>query len=140
MSDEDKRKKPRIGVRFRTQYDVKRSVGSGLVMDISETGALIEGADPMLIPGGRVRLKFSFYDDSLPVEVGAIVVRTTENGFGVKFSGLDQRHRALLAMAISKLRSSESSEDAEGVPGAEDDDDDHGVTLMSIRGPTKKKT
>ncbi len=130
MSDETGRKKRRVGVRFRTRFEGRRIVGTGVVTNISESGALIEEADPLLVSGGRIRLRFSFYDDSLPIEVGAVVVRPTDSGFAVRFSGMDARLRALLAMSISKL-SGGTTEAASGVPGAEDDDED--TTLMKLK-------
>ena len=129
MSDDNSgRKKQRINVRFGADYHGRRISGSGVVTNISESGALIDEAEPLLVSGGRIRLRFSFYDGSLPIEIGAVVVRPTETGFAVRFTGLDARLRSLLAMAVAKLRN--TSHEASGVPGADDDDE---VTLMTIQ-------
>ena len=129
MNDGNSRKKPRINVRFGTQFRGRRISGTGVVKNISESGALIENAEPLLVSGGRIRLRFSFYDGSLPIEIGAVVVRPTDAGFGVRFTGLDARLRSLLAMSIAKMRG--GTQDASGVPGAEDSHEE--VTLMTIK-------
>lgn len=131
MDQQAGRKKPRINVKFRTQFEGRRTAGTGTVKNISESGALIEDAKPLLVSGGRIRLKFSFFEGSLPIELGAVVVRATDAGFAVKFSGMDARLRSLLAMSIARLRTMGATQVAAGVPGVEDPDED--VTLMKIR-------
>ncbi len=96
------RSRPRVEVRFRAEYSGRRISGSGTVHNISETGALIEYAEPLIMEGGRIRLRFSFYEDSLPVDIPALVVRETEGGFAVRFSDLDPRTRTLLRVALRR--------------------------------------
>ena len=87
--------------------------GTGRVLNISKSGALIESADQLVPVGSRIKLRFSFLEDSVPVEVPALVVRETEGGFAVEFKKLSTRTRAVLGVAIAKLRASEDDYHAE---------------------------
>ena len=110
---------PRAKVRFKTDYFGRQVQGCGIVYDISTTGALIEESEHLLMAGGEVRLKFSFYDGSTPVEIDARVARETDKGFAVHFLEMNARTRNLLKVAISRALSR----------GPLDDDED--TTLMS---------
>lgn len=99
----------RIPVRFTAEYSGRGVEGSGTVRNISHSGALIEQAEPLLIAGGDVRLRFSFFESSLPVEIRAKVVRETDQGFAVRFVELTPRITAVLKLAIA--RSLEDSDD-----------------------------
>ena len=130
-----RRAKPRISVRFSAAYRGWNLNGSGTVRNISESGALIDPAEPLLVSGGRIKIRFSFFEDSLPVEVAAVVARETETGFAVRFTGLDQRLRAVLNMAIARARkaSDENAEAGDGPTFAEVDifdADDDDITLL----------
>lgn len=125
MRDTSERQRARATVRFRTAILVRgenqetlpgtKLEGTGQVRNISKSGALIEDVDQMLAPGSRIKLRFSFLEDSIPVEVPAQVVRETEGGFAVEFRKLGHRTRAVLGMAIAKLR-------ADGTCGVDDGD------------------
>ncbi|MEE9281720.1 MAG: PilZ domain-containing protein [Myxococcota bacterium] len=119
------RGKPRASVRFRVDYTGPTFEGHGTVLNISRTGALIEDADRLLMTGSEIKLRFSFFQDSVPIEIPAQVVRETDRGFGVRFTKLTPRTRSVLGMAIAKLR--QSLEDAEGAAILSDDDD---ITLL----------
>jgi Trk K+ transport system NAD-binding subunit len=124
MDESFERRKPRANVRFRVAYRGPSFEGTGIVLNISTTGALIEDADRLLMTGIDIMLAFSFFEDSVPIEVPAEVVRETEQGFGVQFRKLNPRTRSVLAMAISKLRLSD--EERHGDDRLEDDD----ITLL----------
>ena len=84
---ENRRIKPRVSVRFRAEYSGWNLDGSGVVRNVSETGAMIDPAQPPLVAGGRIKLRFSFFEDSLPVEIGAVVAwifANEEGGFRIK--------------------------------------------------------
>lgn len=123
------RSKQRVDVRFAAVYRGRRIDGHGMVRNISESGALIQEAEPPLMAGGRITLDFSFFEDSLPVRVSATVVRETEAGFGVRFVGLDARMRSLLSMAIRKMRARLEATECNPL-----DDEDDDVTLLQVPG------
>ncbi len=52
-----------------------------------------------------MRLRFSLLEDTLPLEIRAIVSEGTETGFEVEFHGLTLRTRKLRRMAIAKALS-----------------------------------
>ncbi len=119
------RGKLRASVRFRVDYIGPTFEGRGTVLNISKTGALIEDADRLLMTGSEIKLRFSFFHDSVPIEIPAQVVRETDQGFGVQFTKLSPRTRSVLGLAIAKLR--QSLEDSEDASVLGDDDD---ITLM----------
>lgn len=86
----------------------------GVVQNISSDGALIEEAEPLLMAGGHVAIRFSFFEDSDPVEINADIVRETEQGFAVRFVGLDARIRRVLALAVSRVSDRAEAEGAGG--------------------------
>ena len=95
-----------------------------MARNVSATGALLEDAEPLLISGGEISLRFSLAQDTIPVEVSAEVVRETETGFAVRFTTMDARIRAVLRTVISKaIRELE-------VAGDDLDDDDK--TLLTL--------
>jgi hypothetical protein len=125
MSNES-RQKERVEVQFSAEFRGRRVRGQGLVKNISESGALIDNADPLIMEGGRIRVRFSFFEDSVPIEIPAVVTRETPTGFGVRFSDMEPRLRRLLSVAISRAKS--RIEELEGMPG----DDDGDKTLTSL--------
>lgn len=106
-SDQEHRAR-RIGARFQTDFVGKQVEGTGTVRNISLTGALIEDCSPLLIGGGDVRLTFSFFEGSLPVEVRAKTVRETKTGFAVQFVGMHPRVKAILSAAIGRAEGEEA--------------------------------
>ena len=117
---QNRRRKLRIGVRFRAEFHGRRAQGGGVVLNISESGALIGEAQPLLVAGGRIRVRFSFLEDSLPVELPAKVVRETEDGFAISFLDTEPRTKNLLRIAISRAR--RRIQELEEMPGADDED------------------
>jgi hypothetical protein len=107
----EKRTARRIRVRFRARYKGRNVTGSGLVRNISISGALIDPAEPPLLAGGEVRVRFSFFEDSLPVELKALVARETASGFAVRFTEVSPRVLSLLRLAVS--RAEQDTEDGE---------------------------
>jgi hypothetical protein len=99
-----KRAKERVEMRVPVEFRGRRTQGRGFILNISESGALVEDAEPLVVAGGRIRLRFAFFEDSLPVEIPASVVRETASGFGVQFSGLDARLKSVLALVIARIR------------------------------------
>ena len=122
----NRRYKVRVRVYFQTEYSGRRTRGSGIILNISEGGALIGDAEPLLVAGGRIRLRFSFFEDSLPVEIPATVVRETPDGFAVQFAGLDARLKSLLTVAIAKAKRRLQELEDEGI------EDEEEKTLLSL--------
>ena len=112
-SQEERRKKDRIPVRFHVTYSGRNVVGTAYASNISVSGALLEEADPLLLSGGEIRMSFSLLPGSLAIELSAEVVRETENGFGVRFTGMTPRNRSLLKMAIDVAKRKQRELDAE---------------------------
>ena len=120
----ESRSSARISVRFPVTYTGRQVEGTAMARNVSATGALLEDAEPLLISGGEISLRFSLAQDTIPVEVSAEVVRETETGFAVRFTTMDARIRAVLRTVISKaIRELE-------VAGDDLDDDDK--TLLTL--------
>jgi hypothetical protein len=100
----NKRAKVRVDMRVPVEFSGRRVRGRGFIRNISESGALVEDAEPLVVAGGRIRLRFAFFAESVPVEIPATVVRETSSGFAVQFAGLDLRMRNVLALVISRIR------------------------------------
>ena len=99
----ERRRTLRVAAEFPIEYAGPVFRGSGTVHDISLTGALIVGAQPQLVAGGEVSLRFSFFPDSLPLEIEANIVRETETGFAVAFRHLKPRVKGACRIGITKL-------------------------------------
>ncbi len=69
-------------------------------------------------------MRFSLFPDSLPIEVGAVVVRETPEGFAVRFTSIEPRLKAILRRSIAR-----AIVDAERRQPEEDDDD---LTLLTV--------
>jgi hypothetical protein len=117
----------RVSVRFPVTFYGRQVEGTAQATNVSATGAFLQDADPLLITGGKIRLRFSLAADALPIDVWAEVVRETETGFAVRFTKMEPRIRAVLKTAISKaIRATELGVDDP------DDDDDEDKTLLSL--------
>ncbi len=126
MMTQTERQKARARVRFQVAYIVRGKTmetadgrrpleGTGRVRNISKSGALIEDADEVVMPGSSIKLRLSFLEDAIPVDIPAEVIRETETGFAVEFKKLNPRTSAVLGVAIAKLRASgEDQEDGGG--------------------------
>lgn len=128
MTNTSERRRPRAAVRFKVEYRGPTYEGTGTVLNISKSGALIADADRLLMTGSEITLRFSFFEDSIPVEVPAQVVRETDRGFGVNFTKVSPRTRSVLGMAISRLRQSGALGDDDEAADSTDED----ITLMKI--------
>ncbi len=69
--------------------------GGGTIANISTSGALIEPASRSVTPGTPLRIFVNEVDFS-SVEISAEVVRTTEWGFAVSFTGVSPETERLL--------------------------------------------
>ena len=120
--DGDGRRVGWVSARLRTDFTCRYGNGTGVIRSISASGAVIEKAEPLPVVGDEVRLRFSLLEDTLPIEIRAIVTEGTETGFEAEFHGLNVRTRKLLRMAIAKALSRAD----------ENDDPDDTPTLLSL--------
>ncbi len=108
--NENDRKTKRVDVRFRADYDTEHLSGTGLVDNVSAGGALIGNATTLLLRGTEVKIRFSFFKNSAPVEIPAEVIRETDNGFAVRFTFITARTKAIITRAVA-LAAAEAEED-----------------------------
>lgn len=86
MSDPQRRRETRVQTRFESLYSAGRSEGTGVLADISYTGALIVSASSSPDVGKQLRI-YVFIQPVAPFELVGTVVRHTEDGFAIKYSG-----------------------------------------------------
>ena len=120
--DGDGRRVGWVSARLCTDFTCRYGNGTGVIRSISASGAVIEKAEPLPVVDDEVRLRFSLLEDTLPIEIRAIVTEGTETGFEAEFHGLNVRTRKLLRMAIAKALSRAD----------ENDDPDDTPTLLSL--------
>jgi hypothetical protein len=91
----DLRKAPRFKTRFDTLCSSGRTEGSGVLVDISHSGARLE--DSTLGPqvGEDVRL-FVFVQPVSPFELAGTVVRSDETGFSIEYKVESDEVRTLV--------------------------------------------
>ncbi len=76
--------------------------GSGLILDLSRTGAHVFRASHELEPGIQVELYFLQPSTSRRMHATCEVVRRTSSGFAVKFLRLERELEQLVLAATSK--------------------------------------
>ena len=74
--------------------------GQGLVTNLSQTGAMVERCSEPLDPGAKLVLRLKPAGGFKTVSVEAEVVRTTEEGFALRFTETSAAARDLLAEVI----------------------------------------
>ena len=102
---EDPQRALRVKAAFETMYWIERQEGSGVIANISYSGALLEDASLRLDPGTKVRLRV-MVEPERKVELAGVVVRHVATGFAVAFaeSGSDAAHRL-----VDEIRASSPS-------------------------------
>ena len=91
----DKRRNPRFRTRFDALYSLGREEGSGVLVDLSYSGARLENATLAPEPGTKVRL-YVFVQPIQPFELIGHVVRHAEGGFAVEVDVLDAEVQRLV--------------------------------------------
>lgn len=79
----NKRKDPRFRTRFDALYASGHDEGSGVLVDLSYSGARLEGTTMTPLSGTKVRL-YVFIQPVQPFELVGHVVRHTEDGFAIE--------------------------------------------------------
>ncbi len=100
VEDAPRRRAIRFERRIRVRYRTAELAGSGLLQDISSTGALLENVSPRLSLGVELEIEMTFLKDTLPVVVVADVIRLTRTGFAVHFVNMTPRVRKLLRVML----------------------------------------
>ena len=102
----------RRGTRYLVQIPVTYLPHSGslrgTILDISDTGAGIEGAPPHEQLGGPLVLQFDCFGTVDSIGLAARLVRLTERGFAVEFTEPEALLRALLKIAMLHMEQSEA--------------------------------
>ena len=108
----------RRGTRYLVQLPVSyRSAGGstrGTILDISATGAAVEGTPPHEQLGGALVLQFECFGTIEPIGLNATLVRLTDRGFAVQFSEPEPFLKALLKIAMLHMEQSEARAPAGG--------------------------
>jgi hypothetical protein len=91
----DRRRAARIPTRFVAVYSAQRTEGTGMLKNVSRTGALIETKQVVRSLGAAVRAEVVVGDDHR-VSVSGTVARFDESGFGVHFDGVSAELLELL--------------------------------------------
>ena len=96
---------PRFSLGIPACYQVRGEdlTATGRIENISKSGALVEDQSYEVPVGSRVRLSFSLYPDSRPLQLSAEVVRIAASSFAVRFTDADPRNRKLLEAALPRL-------------------------------------
>lgn len=80
----DKRRHPRFKTPFDALYSTGREEGSGVLVDISHSGARLEHASIHPPVGSKVRL-YVFVQPVRPFELAGSVVRSSDEGFSIEY-------------------------------------------------------
>jgi hypothetical protein len=84
----EKRKDPRFQARFDTLYGAGETEGTGVLAEISYSGARLENVSLWPADGAEVRL-YVFVQPVAPFEIVGHVVRKTDAGFAMAFDLAD---------------------------------------------------
>ncbi len=96
----NRRRAGRVPTQFESLYSAGRSEGTGILTDISFTGAMIEGAS--LKPEiGKVLRIYVFVQPVSPFEIVGTVVRHSEQGFAIEYPSLSDEVRRLVEDAAA---------------------------------------
>lgn len=87
MQSENRRGEARVQTRFESLYSAGRTEGTGMLSDISYSGAHLEGATEQPEIGKLLRI-YVFIQPVSPFELVGTVVRYTETGFAIEFTQL----------------------------------------------------
>ena len=92
---ENRRGQDRVRTQFETLYSAGRLEGSGILADISYSGAMIVEASLRPDVGEKIRL-YVFVHPVSPFELIGNVVRHTEDGYAIEYEVLDPEVRRLV--------------------------------------------
>ena len=108
----DQRIAPRYVFKVPAKVILSYNEGAAMLWEISASGARVEQAVVNPVHGEKLRIEFSFFQDSPPIELKGEVVRITETGgFCMKFVSLTPRMKQILTRLLPKIASSRMQED-----------------------------
>lgn len=84
----NRRAHPRFATRFDALCSAGEREGSGTLVNISRSGARLDGSSHVPELGSKVRL-YVFIQPVSPFELSGEVVRVDEEGFAIRYSNLD---------------------------------------------------
>ncbi len=96
----NRRRAGRIPTQFESLYSAGRCEGTGILTDISFTGAMIEGASLKPEIGKALRI-YVFVQPVSPFEIVGTVVRHSEQGFAIEYPSLSDEVRRLVEDAAA---------------------------------------
>ncbi len=99
MATVEKRLARRFLLRVPVEYE-NGGPGSGILWDISESGARIEEVSRLVESGSSLTLRFSFFVGSFDVPFCGDTVRTTDWGFAVRFVDVSEPQLDMLSRAL----------------------------------------
>jgi hypothetical protein len=91
----DKRWHSRVRTHFEISYSSGREDGSGILANISYSGALLTQVSVQPVLGSKVRIFVLLIEDS-PFEIVGQVVRHVEDGFAIEYADLSPELRRLI--------------------------------------------
>jgi hypothetical protein len=97
----EKRRNFRVKTRFEILFSSRREEGTGVLADISESGALVENASLQPQPGGSIRVHIFLPNRPEPFELLGHVTRHTERGFAIEYEKLSSEVCRLLEDAAA---------------------------------------
>ncbi len=103
-TDNNRRSAGRITTRFEALYSAGREEGFAVLRDISYTGALFGETTIRPEIGKRIRA-YVFVQPVSPVELVGEVVRTTDDGFAIRYEIADPEVRRLVDDAAAVVTS-----------------------------------
>ncbi len=92
---QNRRREGRFTTRFDSLISSDRTEGTGVLADISYTGAVVEESTLKPELGHTIRL-YVFVQPVAPIEVVGTVVRHTESGFAIGYEDLSDEVRRLV--------------------------------------------
>jgi len=88
----NRRRDGRVQTRFESLYSAGRSEGTGVLQDISYSGAMIVGASLKPEIGKQLRI-YVFVQPVAPFELVGTVVRHSDDGFAIEYDNVNDAVR-----------------------------------------------
>jgi hypothetical protein len=92
---DNRRRDDRVQTRFESLYSAGRSEGTGILTDVSYSGAMIVGTTDKPEIGKPLRI-YVFVQPVAPFELVGTVVRHTEDGFAIEYPTLSEETRRFI--------------------------------------------
>lgn len=100
----ERRSAARFDLEGQADYSAVEVEGSGSLHDLSTSGARLDDVTHHLKPGVKLKLRVVLVPGGVPLSLHGRVVRETETGFAVEFTGNTPRTEAVLKTVINESR------------------------------------